>query len=64
MTAAAAEPNGPAGVANNTGLAELNRLGCYMMGSAVIVPPARGTFGSMSRYAIRSLGFGSGMCRS
>jgi len=43
-------------VANNTGLAELNRLGCYMMGSAVIVPPAGGTFGSMSRYAIRSLG--------
>ena len=56
VTAATAEPNGPAGVANNSGLAELNRLGCYMMGSSVIVPPAGGTFGSMSRFAIRSVG--------
>ena len=56
VTAASAEPNGPAGVANNTGPLELNRLGCYMMGNAVIVPPAGGTFGSMSRFAIRSIG--------
>jgi hypothetical protein len=57
VNAASAEPNGPAGVANNTGLASLNRLGCYMMGNAVIVPPAQGTFGSMSRNAIYGLGF-------
>jgi hypothetical protein len=57
VNAASAEPNGPVGVANNTGLASLNRLGCYMMGNAVIVPPAQGTFGSMSRNAIYGLGF-------
>ncbi len=56
VTAATGEPNGPAGVANNTGLAELNRLGCYMMGSSVIVPPAGGTFGTMNRDEIYSLG--------
>jgi Carboxypeptidase regulatory-like domain len=48
INAANGEPNGPAGVANNTGIAELNRLGCYMMGNSVMVPPAQGTFGSMS----------------
>jgi len=31
-------------------------LGCYMKGSSVIVPPAKGTFGTMSRYMIYSLG--------
>jgi hypothetical protein len=57
INAANAEPNGPAGVPNNTGMASLNRLGCYMMGSSVIVPPAQGTFGTMSRNAIYGLGF-------
>jgi hypothetical protein len=57
ISAANAEPNGPAGVPNNTGIASLNRLGCYMMGNAVIVPPAQGTFGSMSRNAIYGQGF-------
>jgi hypothetical protein len=55
IDAANAEPNGPAGVANNTGIAELNRLGCYMKGGAVMVPPAGGTFGSAGRFPIYSL---------
>lgn len=61
VNAANAEPNSPVGTGvtapNNTGLASLNRLGCYMMGNSVIVPPAQGTFGSMSRYAIYGVGF-------
>src|SRR5690349_21130812 len=57
INAANAEPVGPAGVAGNTGIASLNRLGCYMMGNSVIVPPGQGTFGSMSRYAIYGQGF-------
>ena len=27
----------------------LNKYGCYMQGSSVIVPPAQGTYGNMSR---------------
>lgn len=57
INAADGEPNGPTGVANNTGIAELNRLGCYMMGSSVIVPPAQGTFGDMSPYELYGAGF-------
>jgi hypothetical protein len=61
INAANAEPNSPVGAGvtapNNTGLASLNRLGCYTMGNSVIVPPAQGTFGSMSRYAIYGQGF-------
>jgi hypothetical protein len=57
IDAATREPNGPAGVANNTGLAQVNRLGCYMMGSAVIVPPAQGTFGTMGLFQLRGKGF-------
>jgi hypothetical protein len=61
VNAANAEPNSPVGTGvaapGNTGLASLNRLGCYMMGNSVIVPPAQGTFGSMSRYAIYGQGF-------
>jgi hypothetical protein len=53
-TAAAAEQQGPGGT---TGTQSLNKLGCYMMGSAVMVPPAQGTFGTMSRYEIYGLGF-------
>jgi hypothetical protein len=53
VDAANAEPISPAG----TGMASLNRFGCYMMGNAAIVPPAQGTFGSMSRYAIYGQGF-------
>ena len=52
--AAAAEQQGPGGT---TGTASLNKLGCYMMGSAVMVPPAQGTFGTMSRYDIYGIGF-------
>jgi hypothetical protein len=53
-TAAAAEQQGPGGT---TGTQSLNKLGCYMMGNAVMVPPAQGTFGTMSRYDIYGLGF-------
>jgi hypothetical protein len=48
---------GPAGVLNNTGIAQLNRIGCYMMGNAVMVPPAQGTYGTMGLYQLRSKGF-------
>ncbi len=54
LNAAAAEQTGPGGA---TGTASLLKLGCYMMGSSVIVPPAQGTFGTMSRYDIYGLGF-------
>jgi len=56
VNAAAAEPEGPGG-SIGTATQELDRLGCYMMGSAVIVPPALGTFGQMSRYSIYGVGF-------
>ena len=54
ITAAGAEPNGPGGA---TGLAQLNAIGCYMQGNSVIVPPAQGTFGTMSRNELRGLPF-------
>jgi len=50
-------PSVAANAAGATGLSQLNRLGCYMSGSSVIVPPAQGTFGTMSRYALRGQGF-------
>lgn len=56
VNAAKAEPNGPAGVPENTGLAQLDRLGCYAMGNSVIIPPAQGTFGTMSRNELYSIG--------
>ena len=56
VNAANAEPNGPAGSNGlpSTGIAQLNAIGCYMQGSSVIVPPAQGTFGTMSRDELRS----------
>jgi len=51
QTAAAAEPTGPGGT---TGTQSLATWGCYMQGSAVIVPPAQGTFGSMARGLLRA----------
>jgi hypothetical protein len=63
INAAAGESNGPASLAatstGNTGLASLNRLGCYMMGNSVIVPPAQGTFGTMSLFQIYGVGYWS-----
>src|SRR5581483_10129163 len=50
-------PNVPLGAVGQTGLSQLNRLGCYMSGNSVIVPPAQGTFGTMSRYMLRGQGF-------
>jgi len=57
IAAAAAEAPGPAGVANNTGPAQLNAIGCYAVGGSAIVPPAQGTFGTMGRNELRAKGF-------
>ncbi len=54
ISAANSIPNGPGGT---TGLAQLNKYGCYMSGSSVIVPPAQGTFGTMGRNIFRGQGF-------
>jgi hypothetical protein len=54
VSAAAGEPSGAGGF---TGTASLNSLGCYMMGNSVIVPPAKGTFGTMGRYQILGVGY-------
>jgi hypothetical protein len=50
-SAAATEQLGPQG---QTGAASLTKLGCYMESNSVIVPPAQGTFGTMSRYMLFS----------
>ena len=54
LTAAAGEPQGPGGT---TGTTSLLKAGCYMAGGSVIVPPAQGTFGTMSRYELFGPGF-------
>ncbi|HWF38127.1 MAG TPA: TonB-dependent receptor [Candidatus Acidoferrales bacterium] len=57
IAAATAEPINsgvPAGSTGATGQLQLARLGCYMQGSSVIVPPAQGTFGTMTRDELRS----------
>jgi len=57
VAAAAAEPSGPSGVANNTGPLQLNNIGCYAVGGSAIVAPAQGTFGNMGRNELRAKGF-------
>jgi hypothetical protein len=69
IDAAASLPNSPvgtgvsttttdaAGATANTARFQLNRLGCYMMGNSVIVPPAQGTFGTMGLFQLRGRGF-------
>jgi len=60
QTAAAALPVNstlPVGTAGATGTLQLARLGCYVSGSSVIVPPAQGTFGTMQRDQFRGQGF-------
>jgi len=37
-------------------VASLDKYGCYMEGNSVIIPPAQGTFGTMSRDALRAKG--------
>jgi len=54
QTAAAGEQLGPQG---QTGTASLLKAGCYMAGSSVIVPPAQGTYGTMSRYQLFGVGY-------
>ncbi len=44
-------------VPGSSGLASLAKFGCYMSGSSVIVAPAQGTFGTMSRYELRGQPF-------
>jgi hypothetical protein len=57
LSAAAAEPNGPAGVKNNTGLTQLANIGCYAVGGSAIVPPSQGTFGNMTPNELREKPF-------
>ena len=56
VSAAAGVPAGPGG---STGTANLLKYGCYVSGNgaAVIVPPAQGTFGTLSRFQFRGQGF-------
>ena len=51
---AASEPNGPGGT---TGVQQLAAIGCYAVGSSAIVPPAQGTFGTMSLNELRGKAF-------
>jgi hypothetical protein len=51
------EANGPAGVVNNTGLTQLNAIGCYAVGGSAIVPPAQGTYGTMTPNELRGKAF-------
>src|SRR5205085_4884975 len=39
-----------------TGVQALANFGCYMSGSSVILPPAQGTFGNMTRNMLRGAG--------
>jgi Carboxypeptidase regulatory-like domain/TonB dependent receptor len=60
ITAATNEPVNPtlpAGTANATGLLALNSQGCYYKNGSVIVPPAQGTFGTMTRSTLRGAAF-------
>ena len=49
-------PNVPSSDAKSTGLKSLQSLGCYISGNSVIVPPAQGTIGNMSKYMFRGAG--------
>jgi hypothetical protein len=53
LAGATNEANGPAGVVNNTGLTQLNAIGCYAVGGSAIVPPAQGTYGTMTPNELR-----------
>jgi hypothetical protein len=64
VSAAASEATGlinpsAAATGNNvtTGTQSLEKLGCYMAGNTVIVPPALGTFGTMQRNELRTQPF-------
>jgi hypothetical protein len=56
LDTAAAEQTGLSNGVVTTGTQRVLQLGCYMMGNSVMVPAALGTFGTMARYQIRSLG--------
>jgi hypothetical protein len=55
--AAANQLNGNPNFANLTGFSSLALPGCYVSGSAVITPPAPGTFGNMGRNTFRGPDF-------
>ncbi len=57
IAGATAEANGPAGVTNNTGLLQLANTGCYAAGGSAIVPPAQGTYGTMTPNELRGKAF-------
>jgi hypothetical protein len=61
VNAATNEPvNAATNLANpgsSNGLLSLANLGCYIQGNTVIIPPAQGTFGTMSRDALRGAPF-------
>jgi hypothetical protein len=44
-------------VTNAASLANLNSFGCFVSGSAVMTPPATGSFGTMGRNIFRDTGF-------
>jgi hypothetical protein len=51
---AAAEANGPGG---STGVQQLAAIGCYAVGNSAIVPPAQGTYGTMTPNELRGHAF-------
>lgn len=56
-TAEVTNPAVPASAANSTGLKALASFGCYSQNGSAIVPPAQGTYGTMSRTALRAAAF-------
>lgn len=54
LAAAQALPNGPGG---STAVASLTKYGCYVSHGSMILPPAQGNFGTMSRDELRGQGF-------
>jgi outer membrane receptor protein involved in Fe transport len=56
IAGANAEAPGPAGVTDNTGITQLNAIGCYEVNGSAITPPAQGTFGTMGNNELRGKG--------
>jgi hypothetical protein len=44
-------------VVNDTGLTQLSAIGCYAVGGSAIVPPAQGTYGTMTPNELRGKAF-------
>ncbi len=56
ITAATAEGTSP--TTGQTGIAQLSAIGCYSIAGSAIVPPAQGTFGTMTPNELRGKGNG------